>query len=211
MKNKSARFVLLLFGISFFILFILFTFVVKSKALDNFDLSTTVWIQNHLSKKFDTILSLFSLLGSFEVTFVILLVFLYFRKKLSGIMVALIFFFVHVLEIFGKAFLYHPGPPNIYFRYNLSFLFPSAYVKPGSSFPSGHSFRTIFVLLVAAFIISQAKKMSSEKKIVLNCLLITFVFLMLFSRISLGEHWFTDVLGGSLLGGSFGIFSLFFL
>ena len=40
---------------------------------------------------------------------------------------------------------------------------------------------------------------------------LVFCFVVLISRISLGEHWTTDVIGGGLLGASFAFLSQVFL
>ena len=48
-------------------------------------------------------------------------------------------------------------------------------------------------------------------KELINVFLFLFNVAMLISRVSLGEHWTTDVIGGALLGLSSGIFALIFL
>jgi len=180
--------------------FVLFTFVVKSHALDQFDFNTTVKIQDHVPRKFDTLFSIFSLIGSFEVLVLVLLVLIFLRKKLKGAVVIVIFLLTHFVEIFGKTFLHHPGPPFLFFRYDLPIFFPSSYVQPGSSYPSGHSFRSIFIATLIIFTVIKSKKIEDFKKIVLIVVTSLIAGLILFSRISLGEHWTTDVVGGALLG-----------
>ncbi len=204
------KIILILISLFFFFVFAFFTFVVKKELLNSFDFNTTVRLQNHISIKYDSFLSFFSLVGSFEILAGFLFFIALFRRKILSFLIFIPLVGAHIIELIGKSLMNHPGPPFLFFRYNLDFLFPSSYVQPGSSYPSGHSLRVIFVSVIISYLINKMK-ISNSNKIFFNSLLFIVNGLMLVSRISLGEHWPTDVIGGILLGLSSGIFALIFL
>lgn len=206
----KKKFLLIIFSFFIFILFIIFTYIVRQDYLNQFDFNTTVRLQNHIPKKFDGFLSSLSLIGSFEILAGIIFLIAVFRKKFVSLFIFVPFALAHVIEIIGKALLHHPGPPYLFFRYNINFLFPSSYIQPGSSYPSGHSLRIVFISFIVFSLIKKSK-LQSAIKILLISFLLVFNVLMLVSRVSLGEHWTTDVIGGALLGLSSGIFALIFL
>jgi undecaprenyl-diphosphatase len=207
MKKKLIFILLSLLFLGFFIVF---TLLARAKIFNQLDFDTTVRLQNHIPQKYDGILSVFSLLGSVEILGLLLLIIMIIRKKIISFLILIPFAAAHIVEIFGKALFHHPGPPFMFFRYNLGFLFPSSYVQPGSSYPSGHSLRIIFVSLIFFYLI-QHSRLKNNAKVLLILFLLAFDVVMLISRVSLGEHWTTDVVGGALLGLSSGIFSLIFL
>lgn len=72
------------------------------------------------------------------------------------------------------------------------------HVASSSSFPSGHTTLSFAIMSFIAFLLSEAKP---KKHRWLLCTVTTlFVTLVAFSRLYLGAHWFTDIVGSLLLG-----------
>lgn len=219
------------------IFFVSFSLLVKEDHFKSFDFDMTVKIQDNIPRSFDTIFSTFSLIGSFETTLIILLAilfikmvkphrkdkqfslknsFIYFlRNGVLGSFIFMVFFIAHIVEIIGKSFLDHAGPPYMFFRNDIPFFFPTTYIPHQAgiegSYPSGHSMRTVFLSILFLGIILQSKKISLFLKTLLSMGIIIFTAIMLISRVTLGEHWTTDVIAGSFLGLGFGLISLIFL
>jgi membrane-associated phospholipid phosphatase len=199
MTNKINYFLVMILG------FILMAILVFQRAFVSFDFWTTRSLQTIFPRIFDFPFSLFSLLGSSEIIGLIMLgvagyVFWKYQKIFWGLGAIIL---VYAIEIIGKFFLYHPGPPEEFFRYSIPFFFPSGgFIHTNYSFPSGHTSRAFFLAVIIIFLVR--KKWVT----VIGSLL---AVVMLISRIYLGEHWFSDTIGGAFLGSAFGLLAIMFL
>ena len=189
--------------------FTIFSYTVAKEVWQKLDFDTTVKIQDRMPSRFDDEFSLLSLLGSAEVTIgtAIILAFLaLIRLKFWAFVGWLSIIPASIFEVFGKLVVYHPGTPVLFHRNTLETHLPSFYVHTNFSYPSGHMTRTTFLLTVILILIVFSK-INSLVKLVLVAAILGFGFIMALTRVYLGEHWLSDVIGGTLLGISVGVFA----
>ncbi|MBU4099222.1 phosphatase PAP2 family protein, partial [Patescibacteria group bacterium] len=185
---------------------------VRKDIFTQFDFDTTVRLQNNISRRLDTIFSAFSDIGKFEIMFAVLVViFAVARKIIAGFAAILLFAGFHLFELFGKFYVQHAPPPQFMLRTETVFDFPQFHIRADNSYPSGHAGRTMFLSTILLVLIWQARGLNNPLKLFLSICIIGFDIVMLVSRVYLGEHWTTDVIGGSVLGMALGLFSGIFV
>ena len=173
-----------------------FSYFINQRFIDSLDIKLMNLIQVDVPKIFDTPLSVLSLIGSLEVTTLVLfLIIIKAVRLINSVWNLFLYIAGSLVELFGKTFIYHPGPPHNYFRYDLDYFFPSSFVQTNYSYPSGHAYRTTFLVVLSLLLLWKTKY---KYRWMAAVIIMVFWGLMLVSRISLGEHWPSDVIAGAI-------------
>lgn len=175
--------------------FLVLTFSVLSNRSAHWDYYVTGVLQHQQDAVLDYIMKGFSWLGKVRVAFFAIcitsLLFLISGKKREAILIGSTIL-SGAISWALKMLIDRPRPGADIVR----IIEETRY----QSFPSGHVlFYTVFFGMIC-LIVYYSQKISSNIKVVMILLLVIVIVCGAVSRIYLGAHWFTDILGGLIIG-----------
>lgn len=168
------------------ILLIIEIILVKTNSFSQIDSFVYTHISNFITPVNTAIFKFFSFFGS-EIFIIILclLVLFLFKKKSRGIG----FTFILLLST-----LFNQGLKLIVGRERPDI--NQLVTESSYSFPSGHTMIITTIVGLFIFYLWNNKKGRHTKKIVITIILTIIAFLVMLSRIYLGVHYFSDIIGG---------------
>ncbi len=185
----------------FFGIFLVVTVLVAVGAFDRFNLRLTSYLQHRGSYAQDLGLGVFSYLGSIEVTAVIAVligVALFRGLRLLAVLPIAFVLLGSGLEILGKDVIHSIAPGRLFQRFPHGL--PAFSHNVGHySYPSGHVLRATITYGLILYLAERWELFGRDSSR-LSPVLALVIFFVGYGVIYLGWHWFSDALGGLLLG-----------
>lgn len=182
--------------------FIAVTALVVNGNSDFFDAFYGGGIQSLRGPGLNTVVELLTYLGNWQTITIICLLLLAFSKtrKTYGIPVTIVAILSQIVNRVAKEIIARPRPDasNMLIE------------QGGYSYPSGHAATAIAVFVLLAYLI--CKNMDNKKRAAIYATLLSVLAILIsLSRVYLGVHYASDVLGGFFVGLTcFGAVSMYF-
>ena len=191
--NKNRLLVNTLFVIT--TAFIVLSCFIYFFPLSSIDLDISREIQEHHNVTLDRLMAMISIFGTMPYSAITVglaaLLFFIFKLRKEALFILLTALSGLVSSLI-KLLINRPRPAKDLVRI--------IEITREQSFPSGHTlFYTVFFGFLI-IIMGNLKSVNHYFRKAIICLSSAMILLIPFSRIYLGAHWFTDVLGGALLG-----------
>ena len=188
-----------------FALFSLLTVLVQARLLQGLDVSAALALLPMASDFLDGLSTVMSIGFSGELTLLF--------ATIAGVLLwkqgygiwslgPFTFLLPNILEVFMKMLVDQPGVPPELHR---TIYYPLASVNLAGSFPSGHAMRAGFFCVLTGVLLG-SRGGPWGHIVILG--LVVLAGLVAFTRVYIGDHWLTDVIGGMLLGGSTAILAV---
>ncbi|WP_131538848.1 phosphatase PAP2 family protein [Pedobacter nototheniae] len=177
------------------IAFIALSIFVAHHPILKFDIDVSLLIQKYHSEALDKIMLAISIFGEIPFSLICVLIvaaIFYFKNyKREALYIALVMF--SGLIILGiKRIINRPRPTGFNVRLVEVFRF--------QSYPSGHVLSYVLFFGFLIILMNTLKDIPKVTRLVLTYISAFLIISISISRIYLGAHWFTDTLGGFLLG-----------
>jgi len=181
--------------------FLLIAVLVTVGVFGGFNLRLTHYLQGRGSTGQDLGLGIFAYLGSIELTLVIaaLIGLALFRGlRLLAVLPVAAILVASGLEVLGKLVIPSVAPGKAFQRF--PDILPSLGHQVGKySFPSGHVLRATIAYGLVLYLAERWELFGRDSSR-LSPILVLVVFFVGYAVVYLGWHWFSDALGGLLLG-----------
>ncbi len=181
--------------------FLVITVLVSVGAFGTPNLRLTHYMQGRGSFAQDLGLGIFAYLGSIELTLVIaaLIGLALFRGlRLLAVLPVAVILFASGLELLGKLVIPSVAPGRAFQRF--PDILPSLGHHVGKySFPSGHVLRATIAYGLILYLAERWELFGRDSSR-LSPILVLVVFFVGYAVVYLGWHWFSDAVGGFLLG-----------
>ena len=185
----------------FFGLFLVVTILVIAGAFDSLNLRLTTYLQHRGSYGQDVGLGLFTYLGSIEVTLLIAALIgigLFRGLRLLAVLPVAVVLLGSSLEILGKDLIHSVAPGHGFQRF--PHILPSIGHNLGQyAYPSGHVLRATLTYGLVLYLAERWELFGRDSSR-LSPVLALVIFFVGYGVVYLGWHWFSDALGGLLLG-----------
>lgn len=184
-----------LYTILLLLAFILLALFVGSNPVNDFDISISRFVQKFHNSTLDKLMIWISAFGNVSIAFASMLItallFFVFKYKREALFVMAISF-TGLITLSLKLLFSRPRPTAEYVTLIESY--------KNHSFPSGHTLSYVVFFGFIILLMQQLKNIPNYLRNIIS----TFAYFMFIigpiSRVYLGAHWFTDIVGGLLIG-----------